>query len=182
MSCNLNTEQAAAFEAVCDATMNTSPILKCFFIDRPGGSGKTYLYKILISTMLGEGKVVLPVASTGLAANLLPSGRTYHSQYKLPVPLVENSVSSMLLTSADAQILEADLLIWDESTMAPTHALKAVDRLLKEIMQNDIPFGGKVLLLGGDFRQTLPVVLHGSRSAIVETSVKFSTHWINSRD
>ena len=178
MSCNLNTEQAAAFEAVCDATMDASPSPKCFFIDGPGGSGKTYLYKTLISTMLGEGKVVLPVASTGLAANLLPSGRTYHSQYKLPVPLVENSVSSMRSISADAQILKAaDLLIWDESTMAPTHALKAVDRLLKEIMQNDIPFGGKVLLLGGDFRQTLPVVLHGSRSAIVETSVKFSTHW-----
>jgi hypothetical protein len=48
---------------------------------------------------------------------------------------------------------------------------------LKEIMQNQIPFGGKVLLLGGDFRQTLPVVRHGKRAAIIEASLKFNKYW-----
>jgi len=38
-------------------------------------------------------------------------------------------------------------------------------------------FGGITLLLGGDFRQTLPVVPHGSRSAIVEVSLKFNELW-----
>jgi ATP-dependent DNA helicase PIF1 len=82
------------------------------------------------------------------------------------------------MTSADAELIKnSKLLIWDESTMAPSVALKAVDRLLKEIMKSTKPFGGKVLLLGGDFRQTLPVVPHGSRSAIVEASLKFNAHW-----
>jgi len=101
----------------------------------------------------GDRKIGLAAASTGIAANLLDGGRTYHSQFKLPVPLLETSVSSMSMTSADAHlILKADLLIWDGSTMAPGIALNACDRLLKEIMQNQKPFGGKTLLLGGDFR------------------------------
>ncbi|XP_021967658.1 ATP-dependent DNA helicase pif1-like [Folsomia candida] len=168
----------AAFTKVFEAIEAPSVQAKCFFIDGPAGSGKTFLYKALISTLRGDNKVVLSIASTGIAANLLPGGRTYHSQYKLPVPLVENSVSSMRLNPPEAKLIkEAGLFIWDESTMAPTHALSAVDRLLKEIMQSAIPFGGKVVLLGGDFRQTLPVVVHGSRSAIVESSLKFCTHW-----
>ncbi|XP_021959226.1 uncharacterized protein LOC110855114 [Folsomia candida] len=178
MSRNLNAEQLAAFKLICDSIVDPAEKSKCYFIDGPGGSGKTDLYKTLISTLRGDNKIVLLTASTGIAANLLPNGRTYHSQYKLPVPLVENSVSSMRLTSADArQIKAADLLIWDESTMAPKYALSGIDRLLKEITKKDIPFGGKVLLVGGDFRQTLPVVLKGSRSAIVESSIKFSNHW-----
>lgn len=178
MLCSLNSNQSAAFDSVYEAIVEPNQQSKCFYVDGPGGSGKTFLYKTLISTLRGENKIVLAAASTGIAANLLPGGRTYHSQYKLPVPLLENSGSSMRLASVDAKLIKsADLLIWDESTMAPKYALAAVDRLLKEIMQNDVPFGGKVLLLGGDFRQTLPVVVHGSQSAIVESCIKYSTHW-----
>ncbi|XP_021960166.1 uncharacterized protein LOC110856033 [Folsomia candida] len=174
MSRNLNAEQLAAFELICASIVDPTEKSKCYFIDGPGGSGKTYLYKTLISTLRGENKIVVSTASTGIAANLLPNGELI-TQYKLPVPLVENSVR---LTSADArQIKASDLLIWDEWTMAPRHALSSIDRLLKEITTKDIPFGGKVLLLGGDFRQTLPVVLKGSRSAIVESSIKFSNYW-----
>ena len=61
--------------------------------------------------------------------------------------------------------------------MALSLALRAVDKLLIEIMRNNKPFGGKTLLLGGDFRQTLPVVPHGSQSAIVEASIKFNELW-----
>jgi hypothetical protein len=178
MISSLNQEQNSAFESIMNAANNDNLPHRCFFLDGPGGSGKTYMYKTLLKTVRGEGNLVLPVASTGIAANLLEGGRTYHSQFKLPVPLIDTSVSSMRMTSADADLIKnAKLLIWDESTMAPSVALKAVDRLLKEIMKSTKPFGGKVLLLGGDFRQTLPVVPHGSRSAIVEASLKFNALW-----
>ena len=68
-------------------------------------------------------------------------------------------------------IRKPKLLLWDEATMAPSVALTAVDRLLRDIMQSKKPFGGKVLLLGGDFRQTLPIVLHGKQSQIVQTTI-----------
>jgi hypothetical protein len=178
MISSLNEGQTKAFKSIISAVENENEPHRCFFLDGPGGSGKTYLYKTLLKTVRGEGDLALPVASTGIAANLLEGGRTYHSQFKLPVPLLDTSVSSMRLTSADAELLrKAKLLIWDESTMAPSVALKAVDRLLKEVMKSTKPFGGKVLLLGGDFRQTLPVVPHGSRSAIVEASLKFNELW-----
>jgi len=45
-------------------------------------------------------------------------------------------------------------------------ALDLADRLLREIMRDNRPFGGKVVVLGGDFRQCLPVVKRGDRVAV----------------
>ncbi|XP_021967368.1 uncharacterized protein LOC110862486 [Folsomia candida] len=174
----LTEEQLSAFEAIEYSINSAEPVEKCFFLDGPGGSGKTYLYKTLLSYVRGQGDIALPVASTGIAANLLKGGRTYHSQYKLPLNLNETSVSSIEMTTNDATLIRtAKLLIWDESTMASVHALHCIDRLLKEIMRNDLPFGGKVLLLGGDFRQTLPIIPHGDAVSIVQASIKFSHLW-----
>jgi hypothetical protein len=61
--------------------------------------------------------------------------------------------------------------------MAPTYALSAVDNLLKDLMSNEKPFGGKVMLLGGDFRQCLPVVKHGNRVKVAQTSIKYNPSW-----
>ncbi|XP_035702601.1 ATP-dependent DNA helicase PIF1-like [Folsomia candida] len=138
-------------------------------MDGVGGSGKTHVYKTILSTVGGEGNIALPMASTGIAANLLDGGRTYHSQFKFRIPIDDTTTSPIRSKSADAELFrQAKLFIWDEATMAPSLALVAVDKFLKEVMDNQKPLGGKVLLLGGDFRQTLPVVPHASRSAIVE--------------
>lgn len=40
-------------------------------------------------------------------------------------------------------------------------------------------FGGKTLVISGDFRQTLPVVRHGSRIQVIENSIKCSYLWSN---
>jgi chromosomal replication initiation ATPase DnaA len=63
---------------------------KCFYMDGPGGTGKTHVYQIL--TELADLKNILTVnvASTGIAATLLPKGSTAHSCFKshciLPQP------------------------------------------------------------------------------------------------
>jgi hypothetical protein len=41
--------------------------------------------------------------------------------------------------------------------MCHKHHLESLDRLLKDLCNGALPFGGKVVLLGGDSRQTLPV-------------------------
>ena len=51
--------------------------------------------------------------------------------------------------------------------MAHCHLLEALDRTLCDLMDRDLPFSGKVIVLGGDFRQILPVVKCGSRVQIV---------------
>ena len=45
--------------------------------------------------------------------------------------------------------------------MSHRHLFDALDRILRDIMETDNLFGGKVLLLAGDFRQILPVVRLG---------------------
>jgi ATP-dependent DNA helicase PIF1 len=87
----------------------------------------------------------------------------------------ENSTSNMKGNSQEVKLLkELSLIIWDEATIATHHALDAADRLLKDLMGNDSPFGGKVILLGRDFRQCLPVVKHSNRVVIVQLNIKFS--------
>ena len=118
------------------------------------------------------------VAWTGIAATILLGGRTVHSVFKLPLDLNEVSNSSISLNSKAAKFLsEASVIIWDEAPMAPLHALDAIDRILKKIMRSEKPFGGKTLLLGGDFRQVTPVIKHASRTKIVENSIKYSKYW-----
>ena len=61
--------------------------------------------------------------------------------------------------------------------MAPRYALEVADRTLRDIMNNNKPFGGKVIVLGGDFRQLLPVKIRGTRSETVSLSIKYSKLW-----
>jgi ATP-dependent DNA helicase PIF1 len=61
--------------------------------------------------------------------------------------------------------------------MAHRSTLECVDDLLKRVMKNDLPFGGKVLILLGDFRQTCPVIPGGSRAQVVHACVQSSPLW-----
>lgn len=53
--------------------------------------------------------------------------------------------------------------------MMHRHCFEALDRSLRDMLRNenngrlDIPFGGKVVVLGGDFRQILPVIPKATR-------------------
>ncbi|GKE47034.1 DNA helicase, partial [Tanacetum coccineum] len=78
---------------------------------------------------------------------------------KLPLDLNDTSVCSVKKNTQLATLLkETNLIIWDESLMNDRRCLEALDRTLRDIL--DAPtklFGGKTVMLGGDFRQTLPV-------------------------
>nr|GEU79291.1 retrovirus-related Pol polyprotein from transposon TNT 1-94 [Tanacetum cinerariifolium] len=61
------------------------------FTDWPGGTRKTFLYKTIISRLRSERKIVLAVASSGIASLLLPAGRTVHSRFVIPLELLETA-------------------------------------------------------------------------------------------
>ena len=87
---------------------------------------------------------------------------TVHSLFRLPVPILDTSTCNVSPTSNHAALLrELNLILFDECSMIPKYALHAIDKLLRDITNVDMPFGGKVALLGGDFRQILPVVRRG---------------------
>lgn len=174
----LNLKQREAFDKIVAAMNDESSIIRCFYIDGPGGSGKTFLYKTLMAFVRGRGQVALPFATTGIAATLLKGGRTVHSGFKLPVPILDTSVSSMRLTSPEAAALRAaSLVIIDEVSMLQKDHLRCIDKLLRDIMGKNLPFGGKTFVVGGDFRQTLPVKVRGSRTEILEICIKYSPLW-----
>ncbi|GFQ70200.1 ATP-dependent DNA helicase [Trichonephila clavata] len=56
-----------------------------FFLDAPGGNGKTFLIKLILATVRSKNGIALALASPGIAATLLPGGRTAHSALKLPL-------------------------------------------------------------------------------------------------
>lgn len=65
------------------------------FVYGHGGTGKTFLWKTVISTLRAEGKIVLAVGSSSVASLLLPSGRTAHSRFKIPLQLTDKSVCAV---------------------------------------------------------------------------------------
>ena len=106
-------------------------------------------------------------------------GRTCNSRFGLPVPLPpEDATPSIKVQQPRAEVLRrARLLVWDEAPMAPREALDAVDRLLRDIMETpDTPFGGKVLVLGGDFRQVLPISRFLDREAVAAHTIAALGH------
>ncbi|XP_022717760.1 uncharacterized protein LOC111276258 [Durio zibethinus] len=61
--------------------------------------------------------------------------------------------------------------------MATRFSIETVDRSLRDIMDSTEIFGGKVIVFGGDFRQVLPVVPHGTRAETVNVSFAKSYLW-----
>lgn len=61
--------------------------------------------------------------------------------------------------------------------MANKAAIESADNLLRQIMRNDLPFGGKTLALG-DFRQVTPVLRHViALAAVFDSSIWSPSLW-----
>ncbi|KAG8174784.1 hypothetical protein JTE90_013184 [Oedothorax gibbosus] len=144
---------------------------QCFFIDGPGGTGKTFLYTGIYHRLLAMNKKTACVAWTGIASILLPCGTTSHRFFNLPIQLNEEGIC-FTKPRDKRRLQEVDVVIWDEASMIPRKALEIIDRTLKDVMNNSLPFGGKTFILGGDFRQVLPVVKKATRSQIVSECMK----------
>ncbi|KYN14600.1 ATP-dependent DNA helicase PIF1 [Trachymyrmex cornetzi] len=174
----LNNKQKEIVDFILNRLDTNNHNNNCIYIDGPGGSGKTFIYTTIYHLVKIRNKHICTMAFTGIAATLLPRGKTVHKTFGLPVPLFSDSSSSIKIQSKEAHYLkETDIFIWDEAPMAPRYALEIMDRTLRDIMNNDLPFGGKIIVLGGDFRQLLPIKIHGTRSEIVNLSIKFSSTW-----
>ncbi|GBN58705.1 hypothetical protein AVEN_44592-1 [Araneus ventricosus] len=61
-----------------------------FFLDAPGGTGKTFLISLLLAEIRSKNGIALAVASSGIAATLLDGGRTAHSAFKLALNIQNN--------------------------------------------------------------------------------------------
>jgi hypothetical protein len=111
MLSQLNADQSACFNAIIAAIIE-DPQSTHFYLQGLGGTRKTFVYKTICYYYRGIGKTVLCVASTRIAALLLPSGRTSHLQFKIPLKFYKDSTYSITKNSQFADLLhKVDLII-----------------------------------------------------------------------
>ena len=100
------------------------------------------------------------------------------------IKLDSSSTSRFSYQEAQAEVLrDAELLNWDKINIAHRHAFNAFDCLLRHIMSSadplkaEEPFGGKIVVVAGDWRQLLPVIPNAQRAAVFGATVKRSPVW-----
>lgn len=194
-----NHEQEAIADAILGAIERNEPL--CAFVDGQAGRGKTYLVNAICDKIRSRNGIILATATSAYAAQLYPGGRTTHSTFKVchlislretvvlslmlaynqQVPVNENNElleAAIPLNSARADLIrESHAVVWDEAPMANCAVLACVEEVCRRVMGNDLPFGGKVIVLLGDFRQTCPVIRRGTRAQVIKASIKSSPLW-----
>ncbi|KAI3725247.1 hypothetical protein L1987_65028 [Smallanthus sonchifolius] len=128
---SFNSDQKVVFDEIMTHVDNDLPGM--FFIDGPGGTGKIFVYKALLAEVRSRGLIALATASSGATTNNMLGGRTTHSRFKIPINLNNNSMCNIKKQSG------------------ATEAIEAVDRTLQDIIGVSLPFGGKIMVMGGNF-------------------------------
>nr|XP_025877503.1 uncharacterized protein LOC112937012 [Oryza sativa Japonica Group] len=179
---SLNTNQKEIFNSISNSVINNEG--RTFFVYGYGGTGKTFLWTTLLNFVRTQGKIALAVASSGIAALLLPGGRTPHSRFKIPLDIRENSMCSIKKNTHLAELIQqTSLIVWDEAPVNHKYCFEALDRTLRDILSDIRPnaqhrqFGGITVAFGGDFRQTLPVIQNATRHQILRASIVNSYLW-----
>ena len=169
-------EQKIAFDSIC-AAVESQDGGGIFFIDAPGGTGKTFLLNLILARIRHKNMIALAVASSGIAATLLDGGRTAHSTLKLPLTK-EEELCYITKQSSRANLLkQTQLIVWDECTMAHRSAVEAVDKTLKDFKNTDRLMGGITFVFAGDFRQTLPVIPKGTKADELDACLQECYFW-----
>lgn len=154
----LQPEQLSAFETITKRIQDNSGGI--FFLDAPGGTGKTFLLNLLLASVRKLNEIAIAVASSGIAATLLNGGRTAHSTFKLPLNFGKNeNYTCNISKNSDIanRMTKAKLIVWDESPMAHKKALEALNETMKDLRGNEQIMGGALLLLAGNNHMNLKI-------------------------
>jgi hypothetical protein len=123
----LNEEQSIVFDAVTTAVLNSNSSDRLFFLDGPGGTGKTFLYNTILGYLRGRNAKCMAMATSGIAACLLNEGRTAHSSLAIPLQLHDASVCNISAQSTLGQSLrEVQLIVLDEACAGHCFIFEAI--------------------------------------------------------
>ncbi|XP_023247714.1 uncharacterized protein LOC111643757, partial [Copidosoma floridanum] len=163
-------DQRQAFDRIIDSVLNSSG--KVFFLDAPGGTGKTFLINLMLAQARSAGKLSLDVASSGIDATLKSGGRTAHSTFKLPLCVFsgEDYTCPIRKNGPLAKIFQnTTFIVWDECTMSHRARIEAINRTLQDLRSNQNLMGAITFVFAGDFRQKLP---HYVKSLHLRTNMR----------
>ena len=151
---------------------------KIIFLQGEAGSGKSTVAKKIIHYTRSKGKIVLGCASTALAAQVYDDFDTFHGLFKYPVidnlediDMLDDVIIKMENFPERKELIEkASVIIWDEFPSNEYHCFKTVYEYFDF-------FKNKIIICLGDWRQTPPVVKHGSEKEICQASILNSAMW-----
>ncbi|MBT1705000.1 ATP-dependent DNA helicase [Chryseosolibacter indicus] len=150
------------------------------FLTGRAGTGKSTLLNYFRKTTTKKHVVLAP---TGLAA-LQVGGSTIHSFFGFPLrPMVKNDPDIRIWSRSHPRyriLKKMETLIIDEVSMVRADLMDAIDQALRLNTGNDIPFGGKQLILVGDIFQLAPVV-NAKDYAVLEEDI-YETPYFFSAD
>ena len=147
---HIDSNNAAQMQAL-DLVKNTN---NSFFLTGRAGTGKTtFLHYI----QRHVGKEFVVVAPTGIAA-IVAGGMTIHSFFGMPLTPITKDTDFQINDSKWAILKRVDTIIVDEASMVRCDIVDGIDRVLRKVMKNDFPFGGKQLIFSGDLYQLEPVL------------------------
>jgi len=177
-------EQHEAMADVLQAIDDTASAARLFSVLSSAGTGKSWFVNGISWHLRAQSRIVLNVAASALAATVLTGGRTAHSTFRIPIPASSSSLCGV--KGGERQLIrEAAIIFYDEISMVSVDVANTLDRSLQEIMKNSVPFGGKVVVFLGDFKQLLPV-MPGVRGDITVKEcewwqlcrpIKFTINW-----
>ena len=79
LSDTLNKEQWATYDEIMSSVDTEDGGL--FFVDGPGRTRKTYLYRALVATIHSQKKIDVATAVSGVTTSIMAGGRTAHSRF-----------------------------------------------------------------------------------------------------
>ena len=125
------------------------------------GVGKTWTINELKKNNKLHKKHV-STAFTGVAASLLSGGETIHSLFHIPVGkkteyYKNTTLNDKALRNINEKFYDCYCIIIDEISMVGSGMLYKINNRLQEVMHNITPFGGKNIIVLGDFFQIVPV-------------------------
>ena len=96
---------------------------------------------------------------------------------------MNSTATSWLLKQPEGEkwiaLKSAVIIFIDEISMINKYGLMVIDNILRHITTKNLPFGGKIIVVGGDFRQLLPVLPGEPRESIVSQCVNKSPLWVH---
>ena len=173
----LNDQQREVVHTIVSAYVNNEPLFA--FVNGAGGCGKTFVWKIILAFFRSRGQIAIATAASGIAALLLPNGKTFHSRFKAPLNLKNSKIALNIdAESDDAELLlRASIILIDEVVMLNRVLIEALNTALQDLTGNSEIFGGKIVVVGGDFRQILPVIKKATSAEIKNACLCRSPLW-----
>ena len=170
----------AGLNAICNIPDEDGKVQKLFLVIAAAGTGKTFSNNGLVyynRFYYGTNIACICVSTTAISAQLLENGHTAHSTFKLPIRIDDDGIATCNIDfdSEIAKLLrKAKMLVWDEAMSARRELIEAVEKFFRELFDSDEPFGGLIVFLTGDIRQTLPKIPRGGRGDIVASCISNS--------